>query len=253
MADFGCSRRVAEVVPTYDEEARRFATALCGAAFECNCMSAPFMGSVEECVAAYAVNFQAILQPGDEIDHVCLKAFEDTLANDPCLESGYDWCPIVVNELEEGSPCLGNYVPTLPIDQCAEGLACWGGTCISDNSIGCYSGTIFPCGPLSYCGIDGLCHEKATSVGDACEPGTCKFEFYCHGFSLDYPGSCAEPLPAGAECDPANAEDPCLDNLPDDNRWCNPETGTCESGQPSLCANLMVPDNWRAAILNHGG
>lgn len=254
-ADFGCNRRVVEVIPTYDEEARRFAAAVCAAAFECDCGSAPFMGSVEECAAAYAVNFQAILQPGDEIDPDCLTAFEDTLENDPCLANGYDICPIVVNDLDEGSPCLPNYLPTLPIDQCAEGLSCIGGTCESNISpVHCYSGTAFiGCDILSYCGIDGTCHEKATGVGDACEPGTCKSPLYCHGFSLDQPGSCAEPIAPGDACDPANAEDACVDNYPDDERWCDPGTGKCESGDlPWLCEKLGVPDNWRAAILNHG-
>jgi hypothetical protein len=252
----GCSRRVAEVIPTYDEEARRYAAALCGAAFECNCMSAPFMGSVEECSAAYAANFQAILQPGDKIDYDCLSAFEDALANDPCLANGYDICPIVVNDLEEGSPCLGNYVPMFPIDQCAEGLGCLNGTCVSghpDNSMGCYSGTLVSCDDVfSYCGVDGNCHEKGMGVGDACEPGTCRSDLYCHGFSLNQPGSCADPIAPGDACDPADAEDACLDNLPDDDRWCEPGTGECESGNPWLCAKLGHPDNWRAAILNHG-
>lgn len=253
--DFGCGRRTAEVIPTYDDEARRYAAAVCAAAFECNCMSAPFMDSVEECSAAYAANFQAILKPGDEIDQECLIAIEDTLASDPCLVDGYDICPIVVNDLEDGSPCLGNYVPMLPVDQCAEGLACLGGTCVPDQTVDpdfCYSGTVI-CGLLSYCGVDGTCHEKAMNVGDACEPGICRSPLYCHGFSLEQPGSCAEPIPRGDACDPADAEDPCLDVLPDDYSWCEPATGECEAGHPpSLCAKLGVPDNWRAAVLNHG-
>lgn len=252
---FGCNRRTADVTPTYDEEARRFATALCAAAFECDCVSAPFMGSVEDCSAAYVVNFQAILQPGDEIDHGCLGAFEDMLENDPCLANGgYDVCPIVVNDLEEGSPCLGNYVPTFPVAQCAEGLTCLGGTCVSsDSSNGCYSGTVAFCDVFSYCDIGGTCQGKATDIGDACEPGTCKYPLYCHGFSLDQPGICAEPTAPGDACDPANAEDSCLDNYPDDERWCDPATEKCESGDlPFLCGKLGLPDNWRAAILNHG-
>lgn len=130
-----------------------------------------------------------------------------------------------------------------------------GGTCVPDHSdptVGCYDGTVAFCNLSSYCGVDGTCHEMAMGVGDTCEPGTCKFPLYCHGFSLDQPGGCAEPIAPGDACDPANAEDACLDYQPDE-RWCDPGTGECESGNPPwLCVKLGVPDNWRAAMLNHG-
>lgn len=238
--------------PAYQEEARRYATAICAAADECGCATGQFYSSRSECEERYTEVFLQGLLPGDRVEAECLEKLERALHADPCQEEKHEQCPVVRGEMGVGDACSQKHVPAAWIDQCAdEGVGCIHGIC-SDSAPptgtepgdACYAAMAIGCGFDLYCDVEGACQETV-GEGEPCEPTSCGFGLYCKGFSANGPGACAPSVSLGGECDPRDWG-VCDDPYSADPMSCDTGTGTCGEPQwPWLCQSLASPGSWR--------
>jgi hypothetical protein len=226
-------------------DSTRFAESVCGARQRCGC-SDPRFSSTEQCETELKAAFEATLATeGLSLDTDC---FQSILANEvvsgcPSVPwSPWHGCPAIVGRKAEGEHCETYHeLMPFPVNDCKEGLLCFGGFCEQETysmelepgdfcqrEFGCFSQYL-------YCGADSRCHP-IVAPGEACDDyQACSLNHYCEGLGDGLPAICAPKVALGEPCGSGKDWGPCLGQQ-DGNVWCNPETGTCEVGQPTICS-----------------
>ena len=246
--------------PTHspEDDARRFADAVCNAAQVCECAPGPW--NEEPCAKHHEELFLAAIERGSEVQRDAFDEYLAELERDPCLTDA-DWATKrteadqLQGEREAGEECTRHpALASLRVDECGGELVCHNGVCADPEQLAVpvANEACVPeppdevCGEGLYCGLDHVCHLRSAD-GVACDSSwSCFGPSYCLGAAPDDPSICRPALDLGDVCDPAEFRQ-CGHETVDGVkmlRWCDARTMRCEEGRSLLCDALNDPVNW---------
>jgi hypothetical protein len=198
-----------------EDAAGDFASLICAQLYECDCTNVNNFGVNEsECVenlrSQMQMEMDTILGGGGSWDAQCAGELAKTLSDWSCegpvsagannLNIQMRACPLTHGTLGEGEQC---FLTTPALDPCAEGLSCYGDSCVKTPSL-------------------------PVAVGGVCELGwenlPCVSGSHCRYDSQSGTSVCVASPKAGDPC--STDWPPCGPNGND--LWCNYDTNICE-------------------------